>query len=195
MNPASVDDQVVRHAGIIAATRSWLERAVIGLNLCPFAKSVHVRGQVRYVVSAARNDNDLLDDFERELKFLTQVAPAEVDTTLLITPDVLTDFADFTAFLDLAEVVLRIHGLVGVLQVASFHPTTFLPMPRGRHRQLYQPCALSHIAPDTRSQPTKATAALPDAADIYERNMETMRRLGLAGWRALDVEAPEQPKP
>ena len=25
----------------------WLERAVIGLNLCPFAKSVHHKGQIQ----------------------------------------------------------------------------------------------------------------------------------------------------
>src|ERR1035437_3376613 len=119
---ASVPGQVARHAEMIAATRRWLERAVIGLNLCPFAKSVHVKGLVRYVVSQAQTDDALLDDLERELKFLTDTAPEDVDMTLLMTPDVLTDFTDFTDFLDLVEVVLRTHGLAGILQVASFHP-------------------------------------------------------------------------
>lgn len=192
---ATVDDRLVRHAGIVAATRGWLERAVIGLNLCPFAKSVHVKGQVRYVVSAAQTVNALLDDFERELKFLTEAAPEEVDTTLLIAPDVLTDFAEFTDFLDLAEVVLRTHGLVGVLQVASFHPD-----------YVFADAAPDDIANHTNRAPyptlhlireaslARATAAIPDAADIYQRNIETMRRLGLDGWRALDVDAPEKPK-
>ena len=111
-----------RHAEIVAAMRKWLERAVIGLNLCPFAKAVHVKGQVRYVVSAAQTEEALLDDLERELQFLAASPPEEVETTLLVMPDVLTDFAAFANFLDLVEVVLRTQGLVGVLQVASFHP-------------------------------------------------------------------------
>ena len=179
---------------IIATTRTWLERAVIGLNLCPFAKGVHVKGQIRYVISAAQNDNDLLDDLERELKFLAEAVPEDVDTTLLITPDVLTDFDDFTNFLDLVEVVLRTQGLGGVLQVASFHPD-----------YVFADAEADDIANHTNRAPyptlhlireaslARATAAFPDAADIYERNIETLRELGHEGWRALDVAAPKKP--
>ena len=189
-----MSDSAARHDAIIAATRKWLERAVIGLNLCPFAKGVHVKGQIRYVVSTAQNDNDLLDDLERELKFLTEAAPEDVDTTLLITPDVLTDFGDFTDFLDLVEVVLRTQGLGGVLQVASFHPD-----------YVFADAEADDIANHTNRAPyptlhlireaslARATAAFPDAADIYERNIETLRALGHEGWRALDVDAPEKP--
>jgi hypothetical protein len=181
---------------IIAITRQWLERAVIGLNLCPFAKGVHVKGQIRYVVSAAQTEDALLDDLERELKFLVETAPEDTDTTLLITPDVLTDFDDFTNFLDLAEVVLRTHGLVGVLQVASFHPD-----------YVFAGAEADDIANHTNRAPyptlhlireaslARATAAFPDAADIYERNIETLRKLGPEGWRALDVDALPKPKP
>jgi hypothetical protein len=181
---------------IIATTRKWLERAVIGLNLCPFAKAVHVKGQVRYVVSAAQTEEDLLDDLERELKFLIETAAEDTDTTLLITPGVLTDFDDFANFLDLVEVVLRTHGLVGVLQVASFHPD-----------YVFADADADDIANHTNRAPyptlhlireaslARATAAFPDAADIYERNIETLRNLGLEGWRALDVDAPAKPKP
>ncbi len=189
MNP--VIDSVSRDAAVIAATRRWLERAVIGLNLCPFAKAVHVKGQIRYVVSAAQTSAALLDDFERELKFLTEAGPEDIDTSLLIMPDVLTVFADFTDFLDLAEVVLRINGLVGVLQVASFHPHYVFAdgevddMANYTNRAPYPTLHLLREA-----SLTKATAASPDAADIYERNIETMHGLGLAGWRALDVDAP-----
>jgi len=179
---------------IIAITRQWLERAVIGLNLCPFAKGVHVKGQIRYVVSAAQTENALLDDLERELKFLVETAPEDTDTTLLITPDVLTDFDDFTNFLDLVEVVLRTQGLVGVLQVASFHPD-----------YVFADAEADDIANHTNRAPyptlhlireaslARATAAFPDAADIYERNIETLHKLGLEGWRALDVAAPKKP--
>ena len=180
---------------IIATTRKWLERAVIGLNLCPFAKGVHVKGQIRYVVSAAQTEDALLDDLERELKFLVDTAPEDTDTTLLITPGVLTDFDDFTNFLDLVEVVLRTQGLVGVLQVASFHPD-----------YVFADAEADDIANHTNRAPyptlhlireaslARATAAFPDAADIYERNIETLRELGLAGWRALDVDAPPKPR-
>lgn len=185
-----------RHAEIIAATRKWLERAVIGLNLCPFAKGVHVKGQIRYIVSAAQNDNALLDDLERELKFLAEVAAEEVDTTLLITPDVLTDFADFTDFLDLAEVVLRTHGLVGVLQVASFHPDYVFADADADDIANYTnraPYPTLHLIRE--ASLARATAAFPDAADIYQRNIETLHALGLEGWRALKVDAPAKPKP
>jgi len=186
---------VRRHAEAIAivitATRGWLERVVIGLNLCPFAKSVHVKGQVRYVVSAAQTDNDLLDDLERELKFLAEAAPEEVDTTLLITPDVLTDFAEFTGFLDLVEVVLRTQGLVGTLQVASFHPDYVFADTAPDDITNYTnraPYPTLHLLRE--ASLSRATTAFPDAANIYQRNMETLRMLGLEGWRALDVDAP-----
>lgn len=182
---------------IIAATRKWLERAVIGLNLCPFARSVHVKGQIRYVVSAAQAEEALLDDLVRELKFLTETAPEEVETTLLITPDVLSDFDDFANFLDLVEVVLRTQGLAGTLQVASFHPDYVFAdaepddIANCTNRAPYPTLHLLREASLAR-----ATAAFPDAADIYERNIETLRQLGLEGWRALDVGAPPAaPKP
>ncbi len=181
---------------IIATTRKWMERAVIGLNLCPFAKSVHVKGQVRYVVSAARTEDVLLDDLERELKFLAEAVLAEVDTTLLITPDVLTDFDAFANFLDLAEVVLRTQGLSGVLQVASFHPDYVFadaePDDIANHTNR-APYPTLHLIRE--ASLARATAAFPDAADIYERNIETLRTLGLEGWRALDVAAPVKRKP
>lgn len=186
----------VGDAEIIAATRNWLERAVIGLNLCPFAKAVHVKGQLRYVVSQARTTDALLDDLERELKFLIETPPEEVDMTLLMTPGILADFAEFTDFLDLVEVVLRTHGLVGILQVASFHPD-----------YVFADAAVDDIANYTNRAPyptlhlireaslARAVAVFPDASDIYLRNIETLRRLGLEGWQALDVNAPAKPKP
>lgn len=181
---------------IIATTRKWLERAVIGLNLCPFAKSVHVKGQVRYVVSAAQTEEALLDDLERELKFLAETAPEDTDTTLLITPEVLTDFDAFADFLDLVEVVLRTQGLSGVLQVASFHPDYVFadaePDDIANHTNR-APYPTLHLIRE--ASLARATAAFPDAADIYERNIETLNKLGLEGWQALDVDAPPKPKP
>ena len=191
----AVTDQSVRDGEIIAATRRWLDRAVIGLNLCPFAKGVHAKGQVRYVVSAAQTDTALLDDLERELKLLTEVAPEDVDTTLLITPDVLTDFGSFTDFLDLVEVVLRTQGLVGILQVANFHPDYVFADAEADDLANYTnraPYPTLHLLRE--ASLSRATDAFPDAADIYGRNIETLRELGDAGWRALDVGAVETRK-
>lgn len=184
-----------RHAEIIAATRKWLERAVIGLNLCPFAKAVHVKDLVRYVVSEAKTTDSLLDDLERELKFLVDTAPEDVDMTLLMTPDVLTDFADFTDFLDLVEVVLRTQGLAGILQVASFHPDYVFADAETDDIANYTnraPYPTLHLIRE--ASLARATAAFPDASDIYLRNIETLRAMGLEGWRALEVDPPASPK-
>ncbi len=183
-------------ADTIAATRKWLEQAVIGLNLCPFARGVHAKGQVRYVVSAAQDVNALLDDLERELKFLVEARPEEVDTTLLMTPEMLADFADFVDFLDLVEVVLRSQGLAGVLQVASFHPDYVFADAEADDIANYTnraPYPTLHLIRE--ASLARATAAFPDAADIYQRNIETLRTLGLEGWQALGVDPPRRGGP
>jgi len=177
---------------VIATTRNWLERAVIGLNLCPFAKGVHVKKQVRYVVSKATDSDALLADLELELQYLAQVSPEETDTTLLIHPHVLKDFDDFTDFLDLVDVVIRLQGFSGTLQVANFHPDYCFAdaeteaLGNFTNRSPYPTLHLIREASLDR-----AIRAFPEAATIYERNIETMERLGLEGWRALDVDAPQ----
>ncbi len=178
------------HTEIIAATIKWLERAVIGLNLCPFAKGVHAKRQIRYVVSAARTVEDLLDDLERELHFLNDALPELVDTTLLVLPDVLTDFAEFADFLDLVEVVLMTHRVTGILQVASFHPDYVFADAEPDDSSNYTnraPYPTLHLIRE--ASLSKATAAFPDAEDIYQRNIETLQNLGLAGWHALDIDS------
>ena len=106
----------------IAATKHWLEQAVIGLNLCPFAKAVHLKQQIRWALSPARDAETLLAELVRELQILAAADPEQHDTTLLIHPHALTDFLDYNDFLDLADAVIEELGLDGVLQVASFHP-------------------------------------------------------------------------
>src|SRR5688572_32828824 len=93
----------VDYEAVTAATEQWLERAVIGLNLCPFAKAVHVKKQVRYVVSSATSPEQLLEELMNELQLLSDTPAEQVDTTLLIHPFVLTDFLDYNEFLDVAD--------------------------------------------------------------------------------------------
>lgn len=170
----------------IARTRHWLETAVIGLNLCPFAKAVHLRRQVRYVVSAATDEVELLADLLHELQLLYDADPEQVETTLLIHPHVLVDFLDYNQFLDSADAAVSELGLDGEIQVASFHPDY-----RFADSAADDPGNFSNRSP----HPTlhllrerslaRAVAAFPDAARIYERNIDTLRALGHAGWRAL----------
>lgn len=179
----------------IAATQKWLERAVIGLNLCPFAKAVHVRKQVRYVVSEARDSDGLLVDLERELQSLLATSAEETDTTLLIHPYVLADFDDFMGFLDLVDLVVGIQGLRGKLQVASFHPDYCFadadPDDPGNYTNR-SPYATLHLLHE--QSLSRAVAAFPDAAEIYQRNIATLERIGLDGWKTLAVDAQSQTK-
>ncbi|MCR5882880.1 DUF1415 domain-containing protein [Rhizobacter sp. J219] len=174
---------------VIAETRAWLERAVIGLNLCPFAKAVHTKGQVRYVVSDATEPEALLAQLLDEMQRLVATDPAEVDTTLLMHPLVLNDFYDFNDFLGLAEEALADAGLEGVLQVASFHPafqfagTEPDDITNATNRSPYPTLHLLREASVDR-----AVAAFPEADAIFEANMETMESLGADGWAALQAE-------
>jgi len=180
---------------VVAVTRTWIEQAVIGLNLCPFAKAVYVSERVRYAVSDAVTTGALQDDLARELGTLAQAAPTAIDTTLLIHPNVLTDFADYNAFLDVADATVRALGLVGVLQVASFHPayqfagTVPDDVTNCTNRSPYPMLHLLREASIDR-----AVAAGPEARTIYQHNIETMRRLGIKGWMALGVGALKDPK-
>jgi hypothetical protein len=172
----------------IEDTRVWLERAVIGLNLCPFAKSVHVKGQVHYVVSRAQNAQELLKELALELQALAAHDPLTRDTTLLIAPDCLADFLAFNDFLAKADKTLRKLGLDGVLQIANLHPdyqfadTEVDDITNFTNRSPYP--TLHLLREDSID---RAVAAFPEAESIFEKNMETMERIGLEGWTALGV--------
>lgn len=171
---------------IIESTRRWLERAVIGLNLCPFAKAVHAKQQIRWVVSHATSETALLADFVRELRSLAAADPQAVDTTLLIHPDVLQDFHAYNQFLGRADRAIVKQQMQGELQVASFHP-----------QYQFHDCEPDDIANCSNRSPypmlhllressiDRAVAAFPEAEAIYDANIRTLRRLGRDGWDAL----------
>ncbi|NRF68855.1 DUF1415 domain-containing protein [Aquincola sp. S2] len=171
---------------VIASTRAWLEHAVIGLNLCPFAKAVHAKGQIRYVVSDATDVQALQVELVEQLRELVLADPDEVDTTLLIHPQVLQDFDDFNQFLGLAEEAVQALGLEGVLQVASFHPQFQFadaePDDIGNATNR-APYPILHLLREDSID--RAVEAFPEAEAIYEVNIETMQRLGPEGWAAL----------
>ncbi len=180
------------HAEIIDATRIWLERAVIGLNLCPFAKAVHVRRQIRYAVSEATDTDALLAELDRELALLQTTDPAEIDTTLLILPSLLQDFLDYNDFLDLADLQIDAAGLRGEVQIASFHPDYQFAGTEPDAIENFtnrSPYPILHLLREASID--RAVAAFPEAEDIFEKNIDTMRALGHAGWNAL-MQAPVQ---
>ncbi len=170
----------------IAATRVWLERAVIGLNLCPFAKSVHVKKQIRYALVEVDTYQELLEELERELRLLAATDPGEIETTLLIHPRAMTEFLDYGWFLPLAERILEQLDLVGEIQIAHFPPKFQFGDCEPEDIENYtnrSPWPTLHLIRE--SSIDRAVAAFPDAAEIFERNIETLRRMGHEGWRQL----------
>lgn len=182
----------MNHEEVIAATREWIEKAVIGLNLCPFAKSVYVKNQVRIVVSSARHIDGFLEDLDRELDHLAEVDPEVTDTTLLIHPTLFPDFLDFNDVHQIADEAVAEHDLEGVIQIASFHPEYQFEGTEPDDITNYTnraPFPTLHLIREESLD--RAVEAFPDAEMIYERNMETLRKLGLAGWLALGLHTPE----
>ena len=173
-----------------ADTLRWLERAVIGLNLCPFAKAVHVRRQVHYAVYLPRQAEGLIDALLFEANELAALTPSVRDTTLLIAPNTLQEFLDFNDLTARAERRLARAGFEGVLQLASFHPQfQFAGSEAGdiANATNRAPYATLHLLRE--DSMSRAVDAFPEAEAIFERNIETLRRLGVAGWAALGVGA------
>ena len=171
---------------VLAKTRHWLEAAVIGLNLCPFAKAVYVKNQVRLVVSKARHADDLLEELDRELDLLVAAPAADIDTTLLIHATLFEDFLDFNDFLEVAEGVVDEHGLDGVIQLASFHPQFQFDGTEPGDISNYTnraPFSMLHLLREDSVE--RAVEAFPQADAIFETNIATLEKLGLPGWKAL----------
>jgi len=179
---------------VIAATREWLEKAVIGLNLCPFAKAVHAGNQIRYAVSDAQTPEALLADLVRELQMLAAPDRTDVETTLLIHPRVLVDFVDYNDFLDIADAAVEELGFAGTIQVASFHPQYRFADTEPDAIENFSnrsPYPMLHLLREESVE--RAIAAFPDVARIPERNIETLRNIGHDGWRRLGPVAPPDP--
>lgn len=173
-------------AAIVEAVGKWLQRVVIGLNLCPFARAPYAQGRVRLRVSRARDTAALLIDLVEELLALQATDRAVVETTLLIHPDVLADFFAYNDFLGIADECLRRLDLEGELQIASFHPdyrfadATATAIENHTNRSPYP---ILHLLREASIE--RAVESIPDADDIYRRNIETLRRLGANGLAAL----------
>lgn len=176
----STDDE------IIALTRAWLKEVVIGLNLCPFAEPVHRRNQIAYIVSHATDEAGLMDDLIEAIDALMSEDPEKIDTALLIHPQALQNFEDYNEFIGWAEEFLAESGLEAVVQIASFHPdyrfadTTASDITNNTNRS---PFPMLHLLRE--SSVDAALTALPEAAQLVEKNLDTLRSLGNDGWETL----------
>jgi len=172
----------------IADTVRWLERAVIGLNLCPFAKAPHVKGQIHYVVSQAKGLEGLRDELIEQLQAMAELSAEARETVLLIVPQMLHDFLEFNDFLDEADGVLQELDMEGEFQVASFHPQFQFADTEPDDITNYtnrSPYPTLHLLREESID--RAVEAFPEAETIYETNMATLEKLGLKGWQDLDV--------
>ena len=171
---------------ITASTQRWVEHVVIGLNLCPFAKAVQVKRQIRYAVTASESADQLLSELEHELEVLVAADVAAVETTLLIHPLVMSEFIDYHFFMDEAVATLKRLDIVGTLQIAGFHPqyqfagTDSDDMGNFTNRS---PHPMLHLLRESSVQ--MAVTAFPNASDIFDSNIVKLRRLGYEGWRKL----------
>ena len=172
---------------VLAHTRRWLERAVVGLNLCPFAKSVYAKEQVHYVVYDGVDEAEFLELLSGQLVELDASDPQQRDTTLLIAPLLCPEFLELNAMLARAQRVLRKSGLEGVLQIASFHPKYVFADAASEDMANYTnraPFPMLHLLRE--DSVSRAVAAYPQAQEIYGRNITTLRALGPSGWQALE---------
>jgi hypothetical protein len=185
-NTADASPDGVPAALAIAETRAWMRRAVIGLNLCPFARAVDVKDQIRYVFTDATDAETLLATLVVELQRLADTEPELVDTTMVIHPRVFGDFEDFNDFLQLADAAVEDMNLDGIIQVASFHPQfQFADTEPGdiTNATNRSPYPTLHLLRE--ESVDRAVAAFPEAEAIFERNMATLEKLGTRGWATL----------
>jgi len=172
----------------IARTRAWVDQAVIGLNLCPFARAVEARNQIRYVVTAAVDADGLLAALGEELDLLAATDPASLETTLLIHPLAMTDFLEYNDFLEVADAAVEALGYSGVLQVASFHPdyqfadTAADDISNATNRSPYPTLHLLR-----ESSIERAVQAFGDTERIYRSNVRTLQALGKPGWAEIEA--------
>jgi uncharacterized protein len=182
MNVELNDEQV------LSATRAWVEHAVIGLNLCPFAKAVHVQGRIHYMVCRAADSEALLAILEGELEELVESDLVRRETTVIVVPQLWPEFTSMLAFLDEAEDLLRRKNLDGILQIASFHPTYQFA---GTEEDDIENCTnrspfpILHLLRETSID--RAVQAMPDPAAIYQANIRTLQTLGHDGWESLNT--------
>lgn len=174
----------MENKNIAGSVRRWVESLVVDLNLCPFAKRELVKNRIRFEVTDASTEEQLLIALHGELELLTK--DSSIETTLLIHPKVLQDFYDYNQFLNYADDLLNEMGLEGIYQVASFHPDyqfSDTALDAAENYTNRSPYPLLHILREASLE--RVLEATPDAAEIPIRNIALMNSLGQGKLKAL----------
>lgn len=177
---------LIENAAVVGATRTWLERAVIGLRLCPFAEAPLRASRIAFHVSNAVSDAELLTDLRGELQWLSETNSFDCETSLLIHPNALTNFLEYNDFLEVCDAAVEEMELEGVLQVASFHPQYQFADSAPDSIENYtnrSPFPMLHVLREDSIE--NALKTVPEPEEIYRKNIRTMSRLGLEGWQKL----------
>ncbi len=188
MNRGEPLQEAQRDEQIIAVTRAWVEQAVIGLNLCPFANSVLRKNQIAFRVSHAQTTDALWQDLLAASETMLSTPAEQIDTLLLIHPWALSDFLEFNDFVGDVEALFDANGLSGVLQVASFHPDyqfAGVAADDPTNHTNHAPFPTLHLLREASLD--QAIDSVPDTDAIVDHNLETMRRLGHDGWQAIQA--------
>lgn len=173
---------------VIQDTRHWLEQAVIGLNLCPFAKSTYVKDLLHIEVSPAQTEDQALQAVHDGLVALAEMSIKERETTLLVFPAMFDDFLYFNDFVGAAEDILADLDLEGVLQVATFHPRYQFDGTEPEditNATNWAPYPILHLLREESID--RAVETYPDVDAIPERNMALLQEMGEAGWNKLGI--------
>lgn len=163
----------------IVNTKNWVEKVVIGLNLCPFVKPVFAKNQLKFVLSEAKNPQELTEDLVKELVFLSGIEGDDTETTVLIHPFILQDFGHYIDYLEFANDVIYEMNLEGIFQIASFHPdyqfagTTKEDLENYTNRSPYP---MLHILREDTIE--KAVKTYPNVEEIPLNNIKKVKELG-----------------
>jgi len=166
------------------AVRRWVEDVVIDLNLCPFAKRELLAERVRFDVTDASTETELLEVLASELDRL--VSTPAIETTLIIHPHVLSDFLQYNQFLDIADRLLVQLKLEGIFQIASFHPDYQFADTKADDAENFtnrSPYPVLHLLREDSLE--KAIASTTDIDQVPLRNIETMKRIGTEALRSM----------
>ena len=165
-----------QHQPIIDSVSYWLEQAVIGLGLCPFAQSTWQKQSIRFAISDSKQGEQLLLDLYDECRFLETSQPPE--TTLLVSPFCLNHFAEFNQFLGAADELLDFYAWQGVFQIASFHPDYQFADTSKADRENWtnrSPYPILHILRE--SSLDRAVAEYPSVENVPDQNIQRLRQL------------------
>ncbi len=171
---------------IVDETKNWVEKLVIGVNLCPFAKLPFQQDRIRFVEVQSEDEADLIRTLLQEMSDLVEQPAAQLETTLIIFPNQLNEFADYLEFVAYADELLQEAELTGILQIASFHPRYQFANTGKDDVENYtnrSPYPMLHLIREESIE--RVLENFPDPEQIPLRNVAKMKELGHEGVRRI----------